>query len=66
MKYLVGHHHTYKDVVGLDYQILIEADFLVNLYEFADRYRAILSVEERIFRTESGRKLLHNIFGIEK
>jgi len=62
VKYLVGHHHTYTNVEGLDYQILIEADFLVNLYEFADRYRAILAAEERIFRTESGKRLLHSIF----
>ena len=62
VKYLVGHHHTYTDVEGLDYQILIEADFLVNLYEFADRYRAILAAEERIFRTESGKRLLQHMF----
>ena len=31
--YLVGHHHTYTDIDGIDYQILVEADFLVNLYE---------------------------------
>ena len=55
-----------QPVAGLDYQILIEADFLVNLYEFADRYRAILAAEERIFRTASGKRLLHSIFGIEK
>lgn len=62
VKYLVGHHHTYTNVEGLDYQILIEADFLVDLYEFPDRYRAILAAEERIFRTESGKRLLHSIF----
>lgn len=33
MEYLVGHHHTYKDIDGLDYQILVEADFLVNYFE---------------------------------
>lgn len=27
--YLVGHHHTYTDIDGIDYQILVEADFLV-------------------------------------
>ena len=27
VKYLVGHHHTYDNIDGLDYQILIEADF---------------------------------------
>ena len=31
--YLVGHHHTYTNMDGMDYQILVEADFLVNLYE---------------------------------
>ena len=31
--YLVGHHHTYHDMDGMDYQILVEADFLVNLFE---------------------------------
>ena len=66
ISYLVGHHHTLDTIDGIDYQILIEADFLVNLYEFADRYKKILTVEERIFRTESGKKLLHSIFGIEK
>lgn len=25
--YLVGHHHTYSNIVGEDYQILVEADF---------------------------------------
>ena len=64
VKYLVGHHHTYTNIDGLDYQILVEADFLVNLHESADRYRAILA-EERIFRTESGKRLLHALFGIE-
>ena len=29
--YLVGHHHTYNNIDGIDYQILVEADFLVNM-----------------------------------
>ena len=66
IKYLVGHHHTYKNIDALDYQILIEADFLVNLHEFADRYQAILAAEERIFRTKSGKRLLGSLFGIKK
>ena len=31
--YLIAHHHTYDKIDGKDYQILVEADFLVNLYE---------------------------------
>ena len=33
VSYLVGHHHTYTDIDGMDYQILVEADFLVNYFE---------------------------------
>lgn len=31
--YLIAHHHTYDNVEGLDYRILLEADFLVNAME---------------------------------
>ena len=31
--YLIGHHHTQKAVDGLDFQILWEADYLVNVEE---------------------------------
>ena len=31
--WLIAHHHTYENVQGLDYQILLEADFFVNTYE---------------------------------
>lgn len=33
VRFLVEHHHTYTGVDGMDYQILLEADFLVNAYE---------------------------------
>ena len=31
--FLIAHHHTYTGIEGEDYQILVEADFLVNLFE---------------------------------
>lgn len=60
--YLVGHHHTYRDIQGLDYQILVEADFLVNIFEEEMAKEEILSVRERIFRTASGRYYLDTLF----
>ena len=33
MQYLIAHHHTYNNIDGIDYQILVEADFLVNIME---------------------------------
>ena len=29
----MSHHHTYTGVDGLDYQILLEADYIVNASE---------------------------------
>lgn len=31
--YLVGHHHTLRGIDGIDYQILIEADYIANASE---------------------------------
>ena len=31
--YLVGHHHSPEQIDGIDYQILIEADYIVNASE---------------------------------
>jgi len=62
VKYLVGHHHTYTHIDGLDYQILIEADFLVNLFENATKYDTAQNVFNNIFKTESGKRMLIDIF----
>lgn len=64
VSYLVGHHHTYKNIDGMDYQILVEADFLVNLYEETASEHAIRQAKERIFKTKSGIRLLEEIFKI--
>ena len=62
--WLIGHHHTYGLDGGLDYQILLEADFLVNAYEDELSPAALRSFRDNVFRTESGRKLLQQIYGI--
>lgn len=55
--YLVGHHHTYTNIDGIDYQILVEADFLVNFYEDELRQDSIQTAFDKIFRTESGKTI---------
>lgn len=59
---IVGRHHTYTDVDGIDCQILIEADFLVNFREGHQPLTAIPTVYENIFRTETGRRLLRIMY----
>lgn len=62
--FLIAHHHTYKDVVGIDWQILLEADFLVNAYEDHLDVEAIRTFEDNVFRTPSGRHLLEVMFNL--
>lgn len=62
VKFLIGHHHTYTNIDSLDYQILIEADFLVNLYENADMFMPAASARDKIFRTKTGLELLELTF----
>ena len=60
--YLIAHHHTYHASEDIDYQILIEADFLVNLYEDNESKDAIRAVRKNIFRTQSGTKIFDDMF----
>ena len=63
--YLVGHHHTYQNMDGLDYRILLEADFLVNLYEDALPPEAVSAALASIFRTKTGTQICRTMFGAE-
>ena len=65
VQYLIGHHHTYTDIDGIDYQILVEADFLVNLYEDNATNSSIENAYKKIFKTSSGKILCREMFGIE-
>ena len=59
--FLVGHHHTLNEIDGADYQILIEADFLVVAQEKHLSEQIIRNTQHKIFKTESGKSLLENI-----
>ena len=62
--WLVGHHHTYGNIDGWDHQILVESDFLVNLYEEAASPDEIRSVYDRIFVTETGKLFCRKMFDL--
>lgn len=73
VSFLVGHHHTYTGIDGLDYQILVEADFLVNLYEdgrtdgdggFVPDKAAVETAYQRIFATETGKWICRSMFAL--
>lgn len=62
--WLIAHHHTYNNINSMDYRILVEADFLVNLYEDAVGIEAVKTAYERIFKTTAGRNICRTMYGI--
>ena len=51
-----------EDIQGMDYQILIEADYIVNAEESHYSIENIRHFREQIFRTESGKTILDSIY----
>ena len=61
VQYLIGHHHTYNNIDGLDYQILVESDFLVNLYEDGASKEAVKQHIIKYLKQKQGRKFAGNV-----
>ena len=62
--WLIGHHHTYSNIQDMDHQILVEADFLVNMAEEHFSKEAVSRTLETIFGTKSGISLLKSIWNL--
>ena len=62
VSYLVGHHHTFSGIDGLDYQILIEADYIANATENGYSQDNAANFINRIMKTESGIRIAKAVF----
>lgn len=62
--FLVGNHHTYNKIDGIDFQILVEADLIVNFCEENTDINSIENAIGKVFRTETGKKLCRDLFHI--
>lgn len=60
--YIIGHHHSYDKIDGLEFQILVEADFLVNIYEENMPQEAIKKIKDKYFKTKLGKDLLETFY----
>lgn len=62
--FLVEHHHTPDKIAGADYQILIEADYLVNADESRYSREEIKEFVKTYFKTASGSEMIEKIFNL--
>lgn len=60
--FLIGHHHTYNKIDDIDYQILIEADFLVNIFEDGMDQKQIDTIKQKYFKTNIGILFLNRLY----
>lgn len=60
--YLVSRHHTFTNVDGMDYRILLEADFLVNAGENENYRNSVSRFRQDVFRTNTGITLLDSMY----
>lgn len=60
--FLVAHHHTPEGVDGPDWQILLEADYLVNADEGHASPEAIRHTLKSLYRTRAGSELLRAVY----
>ena len=62
--FLVGHHHTFHEIDGMDYQILVEADYIANAAESGYSRQNMENFMQKIMKTESGKRILKAVFRI--
>jgi HD superfamily phosphodiesterase len=60
--YIIGNHHSYQKIDGVDFRIIVEADFLVNIYEDEMTKHSIESVRNKYFRTQTSISMLESIY----
>jgi HD superfamily phosphodiesterase len=60
--FLVANHHTYINIDDIDYQILVEADFIVNIYEDSMQTEEILNIDKKIFKTKTGHMYIKKMY----
>lgn len=60
--HIIGNHHSYKKIDGVDFQILVEADLLVNMYEDSMSRESIRNLRQTIFKTRTGIRLLETMY----
>lgn len=62
--YLIGHHHSYTKIDAEDFQMLVEADFLVNIEEEQLPESAIRQIRDQYFKTTRGLCFIHTLYDV--
>lgn len=62
--FLIGNHHSYQKIDDIDFQILVESDFIVNIHEDGLSKDAVKTIKEKYFKTKTSVALLETMFEV--
>ena len=62
--YILAHLHTYKAIDNIDFQIVVEANLITNYYDDNIPKENILYSYDSVFRTDTGKKIVENIYNL--
>lgn len=60
--FIIGNHHSYDAIEGKDFQIIVEADFLVNIFEESLSANSIETIRSKYFKTSAGIRLIETMY----
>lgn len=60
--FIIGHHHSYGEIDGIDFQMVVEADLLVNAEEEEISAGATAVMVRKYFRTNGGKTLAERMY----
>lgn len=60
--FLIANHHSYHKIDGIDFQILVEADFLVNIFEDEIPSHSIENIQKKHFKTAAGISMIESMY----
>ncbi len=60
--FIIGHHHSFEYIDGIDFQVLVEADFLVNAPEKDLDKNTAMDFADKYFKTASGKKIIKKMY----
>ncbi len=60
--FIIGHHHSFEYIDGMDFQVLVEADFIVNAPEKDMDKNTVIDFVNKHFKTESGKKIIEKMY----
>lgn len=64
--YIVGNHHTYERIDDVDFRIVVESDFIVNIAEGNVKNPDIGDIEDKYFTTSAGKHILESMFAEDR